>query len=105
MTHLCEICEVEEIEVLNESTIGLFNVCVACSAKLNEVLNSTHIEFEDIPEKEQKEFTPGCHGWEKGNHLTDEKLIFVLDSEDDEIIERNIMVFCRSCFIDYVNDD
>ncbi len=111
MTHLCEVCEINELTTTTVNAMGQFAVCEKCLEVVTNVFENEYINSELIPQSVKNEFTNTCGGWTSLDHTLENKndvIYLKVDSEAplEEIYEMfGLMQFCRSCLLEYMNDD
>lgn len=86
--------------------LGTYQVCKKCDGTLKYIREEEFIAFADIPRRTRNEFpSKWCGGWDTENHNTTDTIIYLVVSKDNDLVETNIMKFCRACFLEYANDD
>ena len=106
MTHLCEVCKIEEVEVTHQSVLGTYQVCKKCDGTLKYIREEEFIAYTDISAKVQAELVPNlCAGWINDYHIIEGKVIYLLAVKADGAELTNLFKFCRSCFLDYANSE
>jgi len=102
----CEFCTASAIaEVLVSDINTAFTVCAGCQSVIDQLRKSgSFVPFDSVP---QDELIPGeCGGWDTSEHMTEGgELVYVLVNDDGPISQENVMIFCRSCFGEYVNSE
>lgn len=102
---LCEICKSSDAVAKNTNVMGTFYICEKCNGVINFVLENEHLDEELIPQNVRNELPTYCGGWDTIKHIVEEPLIFLITDKEDAVVVSNIMYFCRSCLLEYMNDE
>lgn len=105
MTHDCEICNKTHATVVRLCAMGQFVVCEKCNNIITYIIQNEYVDFDKLPKSTKDELETYCGGWDSANHRTEDKLTYLKPLKEDEITPENLMNFCRSCLLEYLNDD
>lgn len=102
---LCEICKSKKAVATNSSAMGSFHICEKCSGIVKFVVENEYLDENIIPQDVRSELPRNCGGWDTPHHITEEPIIYLLCDKTAQISVGNIIYFCRSCLLEYMNDE